>query len=59
MVKNSPANTGDIRNMGWVPESGRSRGGRHGNPFQYSCLEYLMDKGAWWAIVYGITKHGT
>ena len=39
VVKNQPANTGDIREMGSIPASGRSPGGGHGNPFQYSCLE--------------------
>ena len=36
VVKNLPANAGDIRDMGWIPGSGRSREGGHGNPFQYS-----------------------
>ena len=39
VVKNQPANTGDIREVGSIPGSGRSPGGGHGNPFQYSCLE--------------------
>ena len=39
MVKNQPANAEDIRNSGLIPESGRSPGGGHGNPLQYSCLE--------------------
>ena len=39
MVKNSPANAGDIRVVGSIPGSGRSPGGSHGNPLQYSCLE--------------------
>ena len=46
-VKNTPANAGDLRDMGSVPESGRSSGGRHGNPLQYSCLGNPMDRGAW------------
>ena len=41
---NLPANAGDISDMGLIPESGRSPGGRHGNPLQYSCLEYPMDR---------------
>ena len=45
--KNLPANAGDIRDMGSIPESGRSPGGAHGNPFQYSYLENPMDRGAW------------
>ena len=56
MVKNPSANTGDIRNVGSIPESGRSAGGGHGNPLQHSCLENPMDRGAWWAIVHGVTK---
>ena len=39
MVKNSPANAGDIRDVGLIPGSGRSPGGGHGDPLQYSCLE--------------------
>ena len=39
VVKNLPANEGDIRDMGPIPGSGRSPGGEHGNPLQYSCLE--------------------
>ena len=49
-VKNTPANAGDLRDMGSVPELGRSSGGRHGNPLQYSCLENPMDRGAWQAM---------
>ena len=44
MVKNLPANSGDIRDTGLIPGSGRSPGGGHGNPLQYSCLENLMDR---------------
>ena len=39
MVKNLPANVGDVRDSGLIPGSGRSPGGGHGNPLQYSCLE--------------------
>ena len=56
MVKNLPANAGDIRNVGWIPGSGRSPGGGHGNPLQCSCLEHLMDRGAWGAMVPRIAK---
>ena len=42
VVKNLFANTGNIRDMGSIPESGRSPGGGHGNPFQYSGLENPM-----------------
>ena len=47
VVKNLPANAGDIRDTGSIPASGRSPGGRHGNPLQYYCLENPMDRGAW------------
>ena len=43
VVKNLPASTGEIRNTGSIPGSGRSIGGEHGNPIQYSCLENPMD----------------
>ena len=56
MVTNPPANTGDVRDTGSVPGSGRSPGGGPGNPLQYSCLENSMDRGAWQAIVHGVTK---
>ena len=46
MVKNPPANEGDVRDAGLVPGSGRSPGGGHGNPLQYSCLENPMDREA-------------
>ena len=51
MVKNLPANAGDIRAVGLIPGSGRFPGGRHGNPLQYSCLENPMERGAWQATV--------
>ena len=50
MVKNPPANTGDVRDTGLVPGLGRSPGGGHGHPLQYSCLENPMDRGAWQAL---------
>ena len=56
VVKNPPANAGDIRDAGSIPESGRSPGGGHGNPLQYSCLENPMDRGAWQAIVHRVAK---
>ena len=55
VVKNSPAKAGDKRDTGSISGSGRSGGG-HGIPFQYSCLENAMDRGAWWATVNGVTK---
>ena len=56
MVKNPPANAGDIGDMGSIPGLGTSPGGGHGDPLQYSCLENPMDRGAWWAIVHGVTN---
>ena len=52
-VKNPPANAGD---MGSIPGSGRSPGEGNGNLLQCSCLGNLMDRGAWWATVHGVTK---
>ena len=51
MVKKLPVNTGDIRDAGSIPGLGRSPGGGHGNPLQYSCLENPMDRGGWWATI--------
>ena len=59
VVKNPPANAGDIRDTVFIPGLGRSPGGGHGNPLQYSCLENPMDRGAWWATVHGVTKSWT
>ena len=59
MIKNPPANAGDIRDSGSIPGSGRSPGGGHGNPLQYSCLENPVDRGAWWAMVCRATKSRT
>ena len=53
MVKNPPADTGGL---GLISGSGRSLGGGHGNPLQYSCLENPMNRGNWWAIVHGVAK---
>ena len=47
VVKNLPANAGDVIDAGSIPGLGRSPGGGHGNPLQYSCLENPMDRGAW------------
>ena len=58
-VKNPPANAGDIRDAGSVPGLGRSPGGGHGNPLQYSCLENPMDRGGWWAAVHRVTMSCT
>ena len=57
--KNLPANAGDARGVSLISESGRSPGGGHGNSLQYSCLENLMDRGAWQAAVHGVTQNRT
>ena len=59
MVKSPPAKTGDIREAGSIPGSGRSPGGGHGNPLQCSFLEHPMDRGAWWATVHRVAKSQT
>ena len=59
MVKNPPANAGDIRYAGSMPGSGRSPGGRHGNPLQYSCLENSMEREGWQATVHRVAKSQT
>ena len=59
VVKNLPANTGDLRDVGSVPRLGRSPGERNGNPLQYSCLENPMDRGAWQATVHRVAKSQT
>ena len=52
VVKNLPANAGDIRDMGSIPGSGRSPGGGFDNPLHYSCLETPLDRGAWLVTVH-------
>ena len=52
MVKNQPANAGDIR---LIPGSGTSPGEGHGNPLRYSCLGNPMNRGAWWATVHEVS----
>ena len=49
MVKNLPTNAGDVKDLGSIPGLGRFPGGGHGNALQCSCLEYPIDRGAWWA----------
>ena len=56
MVKNLPANAGDIRDTDSIPGSERSPGGGHGNPLRYSCLEQPMDRGAWQATVHRVAE---
>ena len=56
MVKNPRASTEDTRSAGLIPGLGRFPGEGNGHPLQYSCLENLMDRKAWWATVPGVTK---
>ena len=59
VVKNLLANAGDIRDAGLIPELGRSPGGGHDNPLQYSCLENPRDRGSWWATVHRVAQSWT
>ena len=59
VVKNLPATAGDIRAAGSIPGLGRSPGGGHGNPLQYSCLESPMGRGPWQATVHRVVKSQT
>ena len=59
LVKNLPTSAGDRRDVGSVPGLGRSPGGGHGNPLQYSCLENPMDRGAWKTTVLRVEKSQT
>ena len=59
VVKNPPANAGDVRDARSIPGSGRSPGEGHGNPFQYSCLENPMDRWSWQATVHGVAQSWT
>ena len=59
MVKNPPANSGDITDAAVILGSGRPPGEGNGYPLQFSYLENSMDRGAWWATVHGVTKSWT
>ena len=59
ILKNPPANTGDVRDSSSVPGSGRSLGRGHGCLLQYSCLENPMDRGTWQATVHRVAKSQT
>ena len=59
VVKNLPANAGDIRDAGSIPGLGRSPGEGNGNPLQYSCLENPVDREAWRATVHRVAKSRT
>ena len=56
VVKNLPAKAGAMRS---IPRLGRTPGEKNGNPLQYTCLGNPMDRGAWWATVYGLAKSWT
>ena len=59
VVKNLPANLGDLGDAGSIPVTGRSPGEGHGNRLRYSCLENPMDRGAWEIIVHMVAKNRT
>ena len=56
VIENPPANAGDLREAVSIPESGRSPGEGNGNPLQYSYLENLVDRGAWWATAHRVAE---
>ena len=58
VVKNAPGNAGDARDVGSIPELGRSPGVGNGTLFQYSCLVNSMGKGGWWASPWGCKRVG-
>ena len=58
VIKNLPANAGDARVMGSIPELGRYPGEGNGNPLQYLCLENPMDGGVWRAVAMGLQRVG-
>ena len=59
VVKNPPANAGDVRDSSSIPGWGRSPGGGHGNPLHYPCLENPMDRGVWQATPHRVAKSQT
>ena len=59
VVKNPPANSGDVSDAGSIPRLGRSSREGNDQPLQYSFLENPMNRGAWWATVHGVTKSWT
>ena len=59
VVKNLIINARDLRDAGSIPKPGRSPGGGHGNPLQYSGLVNPMDRGAWWSTVHRVTESDT
>ena len=59
MVKNLPANAGDVKDVGSILGWGITPVRGHSNGLQYSCLKNSMGRGAWWAVVHGVTKSMT
>jgi len=59
VVKNLPANAGDVGDPGSIPGSGRSPGEGNGNQLQYSCLENFMDRGPWQVTVHRVAQSRT
>ena len=59
MGKNLPASAGDMKDLGSIPGSGRAPGEGGGNPLQDSCMENPIDRGAWRAVVHGVSKSRT
>ena len=59
VVKNLPANAGDTGEVGSIPGLEGHHEEGNGNPLQYSCLKYSMERGVWWAIVHRIAKNWT
>ena len=59
VVKNLPANAGDIRDVGFIPGFGKFSGEGSGYPLQYFCLENPTDRGAWWATDHGAAELDT
>ena len=59
VVKNPPANAGDITRHGFDPWVGKIPSRGHPNPLQYSCLENILDTGAWWTVIHRLAKSWT
>ena len=58
VVKNPPANAGDMRDAGVIPGLGKNPGEGSGKPLQYPCLDNSTDRGAWWAMFIGLRRVG-